>query len=220
MSLDSQERIDELEGENERLRRELDSMTKDLEAARVLAQSATLKLKLARQKFEDELDNLNEANLDHISKRPCVREYMERLSEKKRVNDDLVKRLRQELVDERRESSQLKERCQSLERKSQEYIKALKGSHRWARQSHDSSQRFLHNNISRSHDRSSNQRSLLNSSPEPSFDVIHDQLSSPIDETQTDGLFEIGPDIPPPPEVHMDEIIIGLNMQARLGGNH
>lgn len=222
-----------------------DHIMKELEVARVAQRSAEIKLQLMRQKHEEELSLVNDINVEHLSKNRGVQEFMDRLTERKKVNDDLVKRLRQELEYRNKEIDDLRDRYRSVEKLSQEYLKAWKDAQRQTRRSLEANH-YLSNQRSMN-ERSSNQRSILNISPTPLFDENNHipppppmeepsldeiprgmclsemqagQLASDTHETYSGMLSMDGLDdsIPPPPDVSdADEI---FNNESSLSHNH
>jgi len=216
-----------------------DHIIKELELARHAQRTAEKKLQLLRERHQEEL-NLVDGNIkeDQLSKNKGLKEYLERLTERKRVNDDLVERLRKELNHLKKENDELKDRCQNLEKKNQEHLKNWRDPQRSCRGGLETNN-FL-NSQQRSNGQSSHQRLLTNRSPVPSFDENY-QIPPPMDEPQLDEIlrdismhdgesgqqridetiplsfdssqlpFSEMDSIPPPPEVQMEEIFKELN---------
>lgn len=80
-----------------------------------------IKLRLLKQRYEEELSTFNETKIEHLLKNSGAKEYLDRLKERNRLNDDLINDLRSELELKNRELTKWETRFREAEKQSQVY---------------------------------------------------------------------------------------------------
>lgn len=204
---------------------QMTSICEELESLRAARNEAELKLQLLKKRYEDELTLFNEARVEHIFKNSGARDYFERLKDRTKVKDDIIKSLREDLDYKTREVSELQDRCKEAEKQSQEYLRAWKDA-QMARErleiekkSHQPS-RELRSVTNQSVNRSSASSLIDNQVPPPplieapSVEEIFRTTSS---YREPNPYTSLDSSIPPPPniEVPLDEILeTGSNKRA------
>lgn len=80
-----------------------------------------IKLKLLKQRYDEELSTFNNTRIEHLLKNSGAKEYVDRLKEKNKINDELINDLKSELESKNREISTWETRFREAEKQSQVY---------------------------------------------------------------------------------------------------
>lgn len=105
-------RIDELEAENEELKKQ--------------KQQVEIKLKLMKELYEKEVSSFNETRVDRIFENSGAMEYIERLKDRNKTKADAIKNLEKELEYKNKEIAVLKDKCREFQKRGSNYLRELK----------------------------------------------------------------------------------------------
>lgn len=97
-----------------------------IEELRIAKKEMEIKLQLLKKRYEEELSSFEQIRVEHIFKNSGAKEYLERLKDRNKLKDDIIKSLKEELEYKNKEVADLQERCLELERTSIGYQQAWK----------------------------------------------------------------------------------------------
>lgn len=103
-----------------------DKYASELAEVKIAKKEVEIKLRLMRKRYEESLTSFDQTRVDHIVRASSAKEYLDKLKEKNKINDEIVSSLRTELQAKREELTMLREKLQDAEKQCNAYYNALK----------------------------------------------------------------------------------------------